>query len=261
MSFFSPLALHRVVSALISTYILENNPERAPHFADMLHHIKSDFLEVISTFPDLQANLFDQVMARALLEQVADTFGDGKLPMLLELTCVLLYTPSMPNPFGTLSLEALLDEVIVTLASSRTRLVEWALIRELLPIPEQTEDLITFEAIGKLLGALFTEARAAGVPQEDLEMVGRLGLKIVGDIVHSDLHGIGSPHFRRSSSQVVIVWVMVAGDFFLEELQGLLDQQQLRDLRRSFQLFVDQGVFIEHRSSFCLQVASTSRRP
>ncbi|KAG6362510.1 hypothetical protein INS49_007602 [Diaporthe citri] len=141
-------------------YMGENNPDSAAKFAGMVKHAKENSEEWIPALPEQrQANLFNEAVAKVVLQKAADAaaHGGSEQAALLKLTLVMLYGPKMEKPADWISLGVFIDEAAARLMAVRARIVDWIAEGGQVIDGDTRRDLEVFENLGCFIAGLYAE--------------------------------------------------------------------------------------------------------
>lgn len=214
-------------------YMGENNPDSAAKFADMVQLVKESFGERISTLPEQgQANLFNEAVAKVVLQKAADVavHGSSEQDTLLQLTLTMLYGPKMQKPTDWIRLGVFLDEAAARLMAVRTRIMDWIAEGSQVTSDDTRRDFEVFENLGCFMAGLYAELQKSSSYQlaEDLRAAGRFGLRLIADAIRVDKANTISPPAREVLFLVAFAWLAESDGFFVNELKWRENLQEIQ---------------------------------
>lgn len=228
------------VGSVIDAYMHGVDPSTADEFAGLIRILKENSVESISNLTlKRQANLFDEAVARVVLQKAANTTHDSaEQTALVRLARAMLYAPSIPNPAGTLNVESLIDEASAKLMSLRTGFVDW--IHESGEINEATKrDLHAYDNISCFIGVLFTTLiKSPDLNHTDaVKALSEFGFGLLSNIIHVDLENDLTRPIRISMYHALFIWLAETSELFLEQLRNFPDE--LEDWLDGLESFFD----------------------
>lgn len=234
----------------------ENNPkqqylENVFEIASSIRRIKREFNGRVSALPiPHQASLFDRALARAILRKAADIDKQAWLEerqdeALAELTFRVLYSSGTPTPYGSLSLDTLIEEVSARLTHVSTQIVDWN--RQ--PNSNEKENktkradlffqkwpvVLSPERVACLMALLYKKLNESFSWRQrhtsGLRTLQTFGFEMARRMMRlaKAFHGVISKVWVGSFVRIIMLWLDVTGRFFIEQLLKQPDHGELYD--------------------------------
>lgn len=198
----------------------------------MIQLVKEDFEVRISTIPEQrQANLFNEAVAKVVLQKAADVavHGSSEQATLLKLTLTMLYGTKIHKPAEWISLGVFLDEAAARLMAVRTRIVVFIAEGGQVIDEDARRAFEVFENLGCFMAGLYAQLQNSSSCQlaEDIRASGRFGLRLIADTTRVDKANTILPSVRELLFNVALSWLAESDGFFVSELKWNENPQEI----------------------------------